>query len=520
MSPTASASFPVELLQLVCEAADHSTLYSIALSDRTFNELATPELYSTIDLRLFHAIYACVRTLALPPSKTSFKRDLASLVKTISLHDTTYDVANASTLERKQRDVARRRLAQAVPRMGGLRSFICRMCIYLTAGTFTTLANGTLPFVHSIDIDVDLPRVALEDGDGVMMPFAVNGRGLKTLKLETRSSFVSHKYEAFINALLVASRHTLQSFSLPYGAESGLRSTWPSTPSFPALRELCVPPNLLSQPAFQGTSSIRALVIPRSWSSAQIAPTAFPNLEEVTCSPHELVALLPERAQHRRPIRAVTLEDVQYGIPRSHAMAEHLGIQGWHLVARPALRALRFSGARLARLSFLVSELSVPFLEDLLPLFEELEYLYILLQVRTGEVRAPVLAVPYRRDLCADLCSRRIQHGYGLDEVSALAPLLERMPRLHTFLLCDKMPIVPVSGMAETRVDGGPYDFARNEDDQRHALAAYDRHSSSLRRAAFTSDFEWEKRGDGWHRWGHVVAEREIDSDGEDEAEE
>ncbi|RDX54773.1 hypothetical protein OH76DRAFT_1398168 [Lentinus brumalis] len=498
MPPTtsASASFPVELLQLICEAADHSTLYSIALSDRTFNELATPALYSTIDLQLFHAIYACVRTLALPPGKTSFKRDLASLVKTISLHDTSYDVANASTLERKQRDVARRRLAHAVPRMRGLRSFICRMCIYLTAGTFTTLANGTLPFVHSIDIDVDLPRVALEDGDGVMMPFAVTDRGLKTLRLETRSSFVSHKYEAFIHALLVASRHTLQSFSLPYGAESGLRSTWPSTPSFPALRELCVPPNLLSQPAFQGTSSIRALVIPRSWSSAQIAPTAFPNLEEVTCSPHELVALLPERAQHRRPIRAVTLEDVQYGVPRFHAMAEHLGIQGWHLVARPALRALRFSGARLARLSFLVSELSVPFLEDLLPLFEELEYLYILLQVRTGE------------------------HGYGLNEVSALAPLLERMPRLHTFLLCDKMPVVPGSGMAETRVDGGPHEFARNEDDQRHALAAYDRHSSSLRRAAFTSDFEWEKRGDGWHRRGHVVAEREIDSDGEDEAEE
>ncbi|TFK87642.1 hypothetical protein K466DRAFT_586176 [Polyporus arcularius HHB13444] len=381
MSGYGIVSFPVELLQFVCEAADHSTLYSIALSDRTFNKLATPPLYSSIDLQLFSAIYACVRTLALPPSKISYNRDLATLVKTISLHDGIYDVAKASMLERRHRDVVRRRLAHVVPRMGGLVSFTCRTGIYLTAGTFTTLANGTLPLLQSIDIDVDLPHVRLEDGDGVVTPFAVTSRGLRTLKLNTSRSVVSHKYEALIHSLLEASRDTLQSFSLPYGAESALRSTWPSTLSFPVLRELHVSPNLLSQPVFRDMSSIRVLVMTRSWSSGPVAPTVFPNLEEVT--PNELVALLQEHTPHRRPIRAVTLEGVRYGIPRFHAMPEHLGIQGPHHFA---LSALRFSGARLARLSFLVSELSVDSLEDLLPIFEELEYLYMFLLVRTGEL--------------------------------------------------------------------------------------------------------------------------------------
>ncbi|RDX41909.1 hypothetical protein OH76DRAFT_1411676 [Lentinus brumalis] len=492
LTTSGSVSFPVELLQLVCEAADHSTLYSIALSDRTFNELVTPTLYSTIDLQLFSAIYACVRTLALHPSKISFNRDLASLVKTISLHDTTYDVAKASTLERKHRDVVRRRLAHVVPRMRGLVSFTCRTGIYLTAQTFATLASGTLPFVHSIDIDVDLPRGAPEDGDEVVTPFALTGRGLKTLKLNTSRSVVFYKYEALIRSLLEASRDTLQSFSLPYGAESALRSTWPSTPSFPTLRALHVPANFLFQPAFRDTSSIRVLEITRSWTHTRIAPTLFPNLEEVACSPHDLVLLLPERAQHRRPIRSVTLDGVQYGNPRFYTMPDRLGAQGWHSLA---FRALRFSGARLARISFVVPGLTVSFLETLLPIFEELEYLYILLQVRTGE------------------------RGYGLDEISALAPLLNRMPRLQTLLLSYKLPIVRVNGVAETHVDRGPPDFARSEDDQRHALAAYDRHSSSLRRAAFTSDFQWEKREDGWHSCGHVVAEREIVSDGEDDDE-
>lgn len=116
-------------------------------------------------------------------------------------------------------------------------------------------------------------------------------------------------------------------------------------------------------------------------------------------------------------------------------------------------------------------------------------------------------------------CSLCVQRGYGLDEISALAPLLNRMPRLQTLLLSYKLPIVRVNGVAETHVDRGPPDFARSEDDQRHALAAYDRHSSSLRRAAFTSDFQWEMREDGWHSCGHVVAEREIVSDGEDDDE-
>ncbi len=86
------------------------------------------------------------------------------------------------------------------------------------------------------------------------------------------------------------------------------------------------------------------------------------------------------------------------------------------------------------------------------------------------------------------------------------------MPRLHTFLLSDCA--------LKTMSDEGPFEFAHDEDYQRRVLAVYDQHSSSLRRVAFTTEFEWEKKEDGWHPWGHVFAEREIDSDGEGEDEE
>lgn len=82
------------------------------------------------------------------------------------------------------------------------------------------------------------------------------------------------------------------------------------------------------------------------------------------------------------------------------------------------------------------------------------------------------------------------------------------MPRLHTLLLSD----------ARALYDTGLFPFAHDEDYQRDALAVYDEYSSSLRRVAFTSHFEWEKRVDGWHAWGHVVDEREVVPDGEDDS--
>lgn len=89
------------------------------------------------------------------------------------------------------------------------------------------------------------------------------------------------------------------------------------------------------------------------------------------------------------------------------------------------------------------------------------------------------------------------------------------MPRLHTFLLSCGW----TDGVGRT-YDGRPSDFAHNEDLQRGVLSVYDRHSSTLKRAAFTSEFEWERSEDGWHPRGHaLVAEQEVVSDGEDEEE-
>lgn len=55
------------------------------------------------------------------------------------------------------------------------------------------------------------------------------------------------------------------------------------------------------------------------------------------------------------------------------------------------------------------------------------------------------------------------------------------------------------------------FPWARDEALQRQVLADFDSRSSVLRRVAFTTEFEWEKRADGqWHAWGHVVPERPL----------
>lgn len=385
MSPAVMSGLPAELLFLICDAADRSDLYSIALTSRILNEAATPALYSVIDLQLFHAIYACARALASPASKTSLNRDLAGFVESISLRHPNRS-ATTWTLKDKELGVIKRRLAHAIPRMWRLQSFTCRIAgLYHMGETFTTLASGSLPLVHTIDIDVQLPF----SDDVMVTPFAVTTRGLKTLKLRNGTNFFSAAYSAFLCSLLEASRHTLQSLSLSHKADVALQSAFRS--SFPVLWELDVPIGILSEPAFLDTSGIRHLVISKFWEALEIDPALLPNLEEVTCFSHQLATFLPEQAQHRRPIRTITLDRAEYGLPRLHFLSGDLGMQVWRVANDPAMRSLQFSAAPLVRLSFLVSELSVPYLEDLLPIFQELQYLYISLQVKRGEVRAVVL---------------------------------------------------------------------------------------------------------------------------------
>ncbi|RPD55383.1 hypothetical protein L226DRAFT_615629 [Lentinus tigrinus ALCF2SS1-7] len=476
------ASLPVELLHAICEDAERSGLYSIALCDKTFNSIATPILYSTIDVQFLYGIYACVRTLAAPPSKTSMNRDLASYVEVISLYDPNERVENGSKKTRP-RQLIRDRLDIAVPRMRRLRSFTCRVEFDQTNQTFTTLVNGTLPLIDSVDISVE--PWELEDTEGA--PLSVAVPSFKKLKLRWTdwAPRLPTWYKVLICSVLSASRYTLQSLSLGRHAFTAFQAAWRSIPSFPALRELEAEVQLLSEPAFQDTTSIRQYAV-LDMIYTQLTPTVLPNLEEVTCAPYELKWFLPERAEHQRPIKVITLDRARYertldgGSYTIWDMADE-----WHDTISRSLRALEFSGARLVRLSVVVSRLRVRDLLDLSPLLNELEYLLMMLEYAPGE-------------------------GYeGGDTIFAMTEVLDRMPRLHTFLISDGMP--------KTCLGGSPFYFAHDEAYQRRALANYDEYSSSLRRVAFTSEFEWEKRQDGWHPWGHVVADREILSDGEDE---
>ncbi|EIW61020.1 uncharacterized protein TRAVEDRAFT_46245 [Trametes versicolor FP-101664 SS1] len=91
-----------------------------------------------------------------------------------------------------------------------------------------------------------------------------------------------------------------------------------------------------------------------------------------------------------------------------------------------------------------------------------------------------------------------------LDPLNLGTRLIAHLPRLHTFLLSDG-PLKLCGGFRHA------FPWAGDEALQRQVLADFDRRSSVLRRVAFTTEFEWEKRADGqWHAWGHVVPERPL----------
>lgn len=290
-----------------------------------------------------------------------------------------------------------------------------------------------------------------------------------------------------------------------------LQSAWQSIPSFPALREIEVPVAILSTQAFQDTSSIRHAIFKCLWDDEEVDHTVLPNLEEVTCFPEDLEVFLPsDGTENRRPIKTVTLNHARYERSTAggyHCVDNWYDLGDWVEVICSALDNIHFSAAALTRLSLVVEMLCVDSLSGLLPLLKELEYLLIMLKISSEDVRTSNPAVVI---LASDFAFHTGQDWSDSDDIFEVAKVFLYMPRLHTFWLSD--------GPAKTsKQDGRPFYFAHDEDYQHLALAVYDGWSSSLRRVAFTSEFEWEKREDGWYPWGHVAAEREIVSDGEDD---
>ncbi|TFK87645.1 hypothetical protein K466DRAFT_599302 [Polyporus arcularius HHB13444] len=485
------AKLPVELSRTICEAADRRDLYSIALSGWQLNAVVTPILYSTIDLQVPHAIYACVRTLASVPARSTTSRDLAGFVETLSLRDPD-DWAGMSVFNDSHRFILGRRLADAIPRMRRLRSITCRIGFPHALQIFAMLASGALPGVNAIDIRFAGQSATTKDAEVAGASVAVGVTGLKTVKLDWTCD-PPESYQMLMRSLVVANYKTLCSLAIRHGDSAEiLKAVWRSIPSFPALQELDVSPDLLTDPASPDTSSVLRLSIPEDycWYEIELPSTAVPNLQDITCFPRHLRCFLPDDAEHRRPISAVTFNHVRYERTRSggyYAMEDDGDVYDWWDIWS-TLRPIYFSGCPLLRLGFAVRELRTYGLSTLVPLIKDLEYLLIVAQKAEEEP-----------------AERRWDEA----EILALAKVFSQMPRLHTFLLSD--------GLLKALPGGGPFEFAHDEGLQRRALATYDQHSSSLRRVAFTTEFEWEKREDGWHLWGHAVAKRGLVSDGEDE---
>ncbi|KAI0781548.1 hypothetical protein BD413DRAFT_608677 [Trametes elegans] len=88
----------------------------------------------------------------------------------------------------------------------------------------------------------------------------------------------------------------------------------------------------------------------------------------------------------------------------------------------------------------------------------------------------------------------------AIDPTCIGSALLAHLPRLHTFLLSDG----PFKREDPTIAFRWAWDYSL----QRQLLVEYHGYAPGLRRMAFTTEFEWEKRADGrWYPWNHIILE-------------
>ena len=75
--------------------------------------------------------------------------------------------------------------------------------------------------------------------------------------------------------------------------------------------------------------------------------------------------------------------------------------------------------------------------------------------------------------------------------VVTFCTILLTMERVQTLLISDSL--------VKANSDGSPFRFSHDLLFQSDVLRSYDKRAPTLRRAAFTTELEWEKRTDGWH---------------------
>ncbi|KAI0328042.1 hypothetical protein GY45DRAFT_1436497 [Cubamyces sp. BRFM 1775] len=453
---------PPELLHIICSYLRRPDLPVFALVNKSCNEICTPLLYR--DIRIFEqwAAVRLVRTLCSPG--LSFGRRLSTLIRTFWISDTSRVVGRGAT-----GDQLDHLINKSIAHMSNLETLRYRS---ERPGwrTFLALISRPHPRLRSLDITIWVH-------DGILVNVQKACTVLETIPLPLPQltelavfayHVVPHGILSIIGKILSSRCNAITKLSFICFGEVDLSPISPALAYLPALRHLEVKVNQLSAPEIQQMSHVKSISIHEKFLSfvapdISLQPSQWPTLEVLVCHPEMVPLFLPENAspEHRRPIHTLQINAVTYERNWGEVVVDYTPDWSDTLAA---VAHTSFSASPLKHLSFQTYDLKPRHLRRLAPYLGNLESL--------------VVAVTHKAAAA---------HVFALGEI-----VVATSPRLHTLLLSD--------GAHKVYGQNEAFSFARNLDMQKQWLIEYSRHSSVLRRVAFTTEFEWEKGDDGaWY---------------------
>lgn len=472
-------ALPVELLCIIGRTSAHSDLATLLLASKTLNEHLTPTLYASVNIQDFSGAQFCTRTLSADPSTLAFGRDLAALVRSFSLR---YRCAYLGGPPRPVKETLARRLSCAAGRMTGLRYFTLVTNLNIcTPNVCAALARSAAPTLRSLTMTTDQPEWVDGSDAGVLRDVCTVFQELTSISLALSDKT---PWFDFLERILTSGAGRLRNLSLKFTFASVVSALPRQTPVWAHLQELEL--ELLNAPldTLPSTPNVRKLTL--SWSIRADAlarlvlpPDAFPALEALTCPYQLLPKFLPEDAQTQRPIRTVRLNNASYDEAGGDGDFSYYERPEWEELVE-VLRCLPRSAGPVTDLSFYVDLLNAStFGDDLAPYTAMLERLVVVMHQDPG----PVSLLYWRK---------RMGSNMVVLQPSAIATFGETLfahaPKLHTFLLSD----------APVKADDCRMSFTSSRDTQLGWLEAWDRHSNTLKKVAFATEFVWTKTEGGW----------------------
>ncbi|KAI0697073.1 hypothetical protein C8T65DRAFT_743317 [Cerioporus squamosus] len=483
MSASLRYMLPVELLTLITSLARRKDLAALASTSKRMNLIATPYLYTELDLFTYRSALSCLTTLASPPATLTFpERDLAAGVHSFRLRVTCFQY---NPVMMDDFELLGRLLSVIVPRMVNLRVLDCGpRGLRAASQVLAALIGSPHPKLESMQLCLFAPsRPAQAEGaPSAHVPYAHQSPRLHTITVFALSQ-PSIEDLLHLKMLIRSSADHLRRMTL---ATSSTTDTLLIFPQFtlPVLEHLEIMDRDLYDPGWATLTSLRSLAVRTATQTLEeplpLLPAAFPALEELACTHSQVPLFLsPPDIGPPRPIHTIALDYTRY---ERNGGETTEAIPRWKHVLF-AFEHFQFSAVPIRDIRFYVNRLLAPELEAAVSELRSLERLTMV-----------------------------VWHEPKRDALFALGEcVFARLPRLHTFLLGD---------VVKKQYDHRDHFwFARDVTMQRALLAQFEKHTSALRRVAFTTEFEWEKGEDG--RWYTTeVVDPEVREEPEDSGDE